>query len=102
MGVRRGVSGKYRRSLGAGAKSPKIRGPRWREATRGGGRVLSFVPAEHILDGIHDGRIAVFVAIVVKLLLILFDCFGFDDRVVAFAVVVPAKPQHDLLLCPRQ
>src|SRR6516162_11807471 len=24
MGVRRGVSGKYRRSLGAGAKSPKI------------------------------------------------------------------------------
>jgi hypothetical protein len=43
------------------------------------GHVLSFVPAQHILDGIHDGRIAGFVAIVVKLLLILFDCFGFDD-----------------------
>jgi len=76
--------------------------PRWREATRGGGRVLSFVPAEHILDGIHDGRISVFVAIAVKLLLILFDCFGLDDRVAAFAVVVPAKPQLDLPLGPRE
>ena len=55
-----------------------------------GGHVLSFVPAQHILDGIHDGHIAVFVAIAVKLLLILSDCFGFDDRVVAFAVVVPS------------
>ena len=36
----------------------------------------SFVKAEHVLDGIHDGRIAVFVAIVVKLLLMLFDCLG--------------------------
>src|SRR6516225_1420511 len=74
-------------------KRAVLRPTKVREATRGGGHVLSFVPAEHILDGIHDGRISVFVAIAVKLLLILFDCFGFDDRVVAFAVVVPAKPQ---------
>src|SRR5262249_50716872 len=32
MGIRQGVSGKYRRSLGVGAKSPKIRGPGRREA----------------------------------------------------------------------
>jgi len=40
------------------------------------GTLNSFVKAEHVLDGIHDGRIAVFVAIVVKLLLMLFDCLG--------------------------
>src|SRR6516162_7951933 len=83
-------------------KRAVLRPTKVREATRGGGYVLSFVPAEHILDGIHDGRISVFVAIAVKLLLILFDCFGFDDRVVAFAVVVPAKPQLDLPLGPRE
>src|SRR6516165_9813332 len=35
MGIRQGVSGKYRRSLGAGAKGPKIRGPGRREAAGG-------------------------------------------------------------------
>jgi len=70
--------------------------PWWCEATRGR-HVLSFVPAEHILDGIHDGRVAVAMAILVDLLLILLDCVGVDDRVVAFAVVVSAKPHHDVL-----
>jgi hypothetical protein len=46
MGIRQGVSGKYRRSLGAGAKSPKIRGPGRREAatpdrTTSGQRVVN-------------------------------------------------------------
>ena len=60
------------------------------------GHVPSFVKAEHVLDGIHDGRIAVFVAIRGNLLLMLLDCLGFDDRVVALAVVVSDKHQHDV------
>src|SRR5215469_4843136 len=32
-----------------------------REATRGGGHVLSFVETEDVLDGIHDGRVAVLI-----------------------------------------
>src|SRR6516164_9253785 len=55
------------------------------------GTLNSFVKAEHVLDGIHDGRIAVFVAIVVKLLLMLFDCLGFDDRVVALGISAGEK-----------
>ena len=43
---------------------------------RGEDTLNSFLETEHVLDGIHDGRIAVFVAIVVKLLLMLFDCLG--------------------------
>ena len=38
-------------------------GPRCGEATWGGGHVLSFVETEHVLDGIHDGRFAVLIAI---------------------------------------
>jgi len=59
--------------------------------------VSGFVKAEHILDSVHDRRFAVFVAIVVYLLLILFDCVRVDDRVVAFAIVVSVKPHHDVL-----
>ena len=50
----------------------------------------------HVLEGIHDSRCAVFEAIIVELVLIPFNCVGFDDRVVVFAVVIPAKPQHDI------
>ena len=35
----------------------------------------SFVQAEDVLDGIHNGRVAVEVAIEVNLLLILVHCF---------------------------
>ena len=55
------------------------------------GCVNSFVKAEYDLGGIHDRRFAVLVAISVDLLLILFDFIGFDDRVVALAIVVSAK-----------
>ena len=50
----------------------------------------SFVKAEHLLDSIRDGRFAVLVAIFRNFLDILYHCVGFDDRVVAFAVVVTA------------
>ena len=50
----------------------------------------SFVKAEHLPDSIRDGRFAVLVAIFRNFLGILYHCVGFDDRVVAFAVVVTA------------
>ena len=40
-------------------KSAKVR----RQKTASGARYHSFVKAEHVLDGIHESRIAVFVAI---------------------------------------
>jgi hypothetical protein len=67
-----------------------------------GAYFLSFVQAEDDLDGVHDRRVAVLVAILGNPLLVLCDCFGFDDRAVAFAVVVPAKPQHHVPLRPRE
>ena len=33
---------------------------------------------------------------VLRLFASLFNCAGFDDRAVVFAVVIPAKPQHDI------
>ena len=44
----------------------------------------------------HDGDFAVFVAISVEAVSIPFNCAGFDDRVVVFAVVITAKPQYDI------
>src|SRR5207248_11043748 len=43
----------------------------------------------HVLDGIHDSHFAVLVAISVEVVRIPFNCAGFDDRVVVFAVVIP-------------
>jgi hypothetical protein len=50
----------------------------------------------HVLDGIHDSHFAVLVAILVEIVLIPFNCAGFDDRAVLFAVIIPAKPQDDI------
>jgi len=71
--------------------------PWWREATRGGRHLLSFFQAEHVFDGIQNGRVGVFVAIYANLLLIVVDRSEIDDRAVALAVVVSAKPQHDVV-----
>jgi hypothetical protein len=66
------------------------------------GFVNSFVKAKHVLDGIHDGRFAVLEAIEVNLLQIFFDRLELDDRVFALAVVISAKPQHDVGRGPRE
>jgi len=62
--------------------------------------VNSFVEAEHVLDGIHDGRFAVLVAILGNLLLILL--FRVRRWSVASALVVPAKPQHHVPVGPGE
>jgi hypothetical protein len=49
------------------------------------------------IDTEGDGCFTVLVTVLVYLLLILFGCVRVDDRVVAFAVVVSAKPHHDVL-----
>jgi hypothetical protein len=36
------------------------------------------------------------VAISVEVVRIPFNCAGFDDRVVVFVVVIPAKPKYDI------
>ena len=68
----------------------------------GGGHVLSFVQAEHVFDGIQNGRVGVAVAIKANFLLIVVDCLEIDDRAVALAVVVSAKPQHDVVRGRRE
>src|SRR5262249_35807458 len=60
--------------------------PRW---------VASFAQS-HVLDGVHDSNFAVLVAISVEVARIPFNCAGFDDSVVVFAVVIPAEPQYDI------
>ena len=59
-------------------------------------RVSSFVEAEDVLDGLHEGHVGVCVAILVDLVLIRFNCVGFDNRDVAFAVVITDKQQQDI------
>ena len=62
----------------------------------------SLVKAEHVLDGIQNGCVGVAVAIKAYFLLIVVDCSEIDDRAVALAVVVSAKPQHDVVRGRRE
>src|SRR5215471_13475023 len=57
MGIRQGVSGKYRRSLGAGAKSPKIRGPGRREAAGRHWRPLFLTQSSATLNAVNGRNV---------------------------------------------
>ena len=60
------------------------------------------VQAKRVFDGIQNGRFGVLVAIQANFLLVVFDCFEIDDHVVALAVVVSAKPHHDVVRGRRE